>query len=181
MLTLYLIRHAEAVPTGDPNYEDDDRPLTPAGRATARSLGSVLATKGIKFNVVLTSPLPRAKQTAEELLAGYGEGAAELVEVDELAPGVKPRKLDKRLLKTEGDAIALVGHQPDLGDYAGRLIGAKEARMKLAKPSVVCIECDEPPDKEAGELQWLLAPPWFSPANAPAEDPGPVLYADGAR
>ena len=35
MVTLYLIRHAEAVPPGDPNYEDDDRPLVPAGRATS--------------------------------------------------------------------------------------------------------------------------------------------------
>jgi phosphohistidine phosphatase SixA len=115
------------------------------------------------------------------LAAGYGEGAAAISEVDELAPGEKPKKLDKRLLKTEGESVALVGHEPDLGEYAGRLIGAKKARMKLAKPSVVCIECDEPPGKEAGELQWLLAPPWFGPATAPAEDPGPVLYADGRR
>ena len=107
MVTLYLIRHAEAVPPGDPNYEDDDRPLTPAGRVTARGLGAALAAKGIKFDAVLTSPLPRAKQTAEELLAGYGEGAAELQEMDELAPGEKPRRLDKRLLKIEGDSIAL--------------------------------------------------------------------------
>jgi len=181
MVTLYLIRHAEAVPPGDPNYEDDDRPLTPAGRVTARGLGAALAAKGIKFDAVLTSPLPRAKQTAEELLAGYGEGAAELQEVDELAPGEKPRRLDKRLLKIEGESIALVGHQPDLGDYAGRLIGGKDARLKLAKPSVVSIECDEPPGKEAGELQWLQAPPWFGPAGAPANDTGPLLYADRAR
>jgi len=181
MLRLYLIRHAEAVPPGDPNYEDDDRPLIPAGRATARSLGGVLAAKGIKFDAILSSPLPRAKQTAEELVAGYGQGAAEIREIDELAPSEKPRKLDKRLIKTEGESIALVGHQPDLGEYAGRLIGAKKARMKLAKPSVVCIECDEPPGKDAGELQWLLAPPWFGPATAPAEDPGPILYADRSR
>jgi phosphohistidine phosphatase len=181
MLMLYLIRHAEAVPPGDPNYEDDDRPLLPAGRATARALGAALAAKGIKFDAVLSSPLPRAVQTAEELLAGYGAGAPELEEADELAPGEKPRKLDKRLLKVDGEAVALVGHQPDLGEYAGRLIGAKKARLKLAKPSVVCIECDEPPGKEAGELQWLLPPKWFGPSAAPAEDEGPVLYADRGR
>ena len=94
---------------------------------------------------------------------------------------VLARKLDKRLLKVDGEAVALVGHQPDLGEYAGRLIGAKKARLKLAKPSVVCIECDEPPGKEAGELQWLLPPKWFGPSAAPAEDEGPVLYADRGR
>ena len=44
----------------------------------------------------------------------------------------------------------------------------------------VTFECDEPPGKEAGELQWLLAPPWFGPATA-GNDAGPVLYADRAR
>ena len=179
MLTLYLIRHAEAVPTGDPSFADEDRPLVPAGRAAARALGAALAARGIKFDAVLTSPLPRARQTAEELLTAYGPGAPEPEDTDELAPGAKPKRLDKRLLKIEGESVALVGHQPDLGDYAGRLIGAKEARLKLAKPSVVCIECDEPPGKESGEIQWLITPHWFSPAGAHAGDNGPVLYADG--
>ena len=55
-----------------------------------------------------------------------------------------------------------------------RLIGAKEARVKLAKPSVACVACDEPPGKECGELLWLLTPQWFG--EAPPGD-GPLLYA----
>jgi phosphohistidine phosphatase len=175
MLHLYLIRHAEAVPSGDPNYEDDERPLTDAGRAAARALGAALAAKGVRFDAVLTSPLPRAKQTAEELVAGLGGTAPEVEETDQLAPGAKAKKLDRRLVKIDADmAVALVGHQPDLGDYLGRLIGAKEARVKLAKPSVACVACDEPPGKECGELLWLLTPQWF---GEPAPGDGPYLYA----
>ena len=136
MLHLYLIRHAEAVPRGDPNFEEDERPLTDAGRAEARRLGAALAAHGIRFDVMLSSPLPRARQTAEELIQGYGTGAPPLEFVDELAPDAKPKKLDRVLLKHDCDAIAVVGHQPDLGDYAGRLIGSRKASVDLEKPGV---------------------------------------------
>ena len=70
MPTIYLIRHAEAVPHGDPNHEDDARPLLDIGRKQARQLGESLAARGIHFDAVFSSPLPRALSTAEELLAG---------------------------------------------------------------------------------------------------------------
>ncbi len=178
MPMLYLIRHAEAVPHGDPNFEDDDRPLVDAGRAQARALGRALAARGIRFDAVLSSPLPRALATAEELLAGMNAQGTEIKTHSSLAPGGKSRKLDRLLLKTEGESIALVGHQPDLGLYAGRLIGSKKAALALAKPGVACIECHEPAGKECGELRWLITPQWFGePAGPPAEADEPVLYA----
>src|SRR5262245_16866883 len=177
MPTLYLIRHAEAVPHGDPGYADDDRPLTDEGRRDARALGAALAARGIIFDVVLSSPLPRARTTAQELIAGMGGPAPPLEFVDELAPDAKSRKLDRRLLKYDASAIALVGHQPDLGQYAGRLIGSKKAAVLLDKPGVACVACDEPPGKGCGELVWLVTRQWFQPAvpEPPAEEP--ALYA----
>src|SRR5437764_14477723 len=99
MLHLYLIRHAEAVPHGDPNYADDDRPLTDLGRRQAKALGKALAAHGVQFDVILCSPLPRAKETAEGLLAGLKEPKPPVEYADELMPGAKAKKLDRALLK----------------------------------------------------------------------------------
>lgn len=178
MPTIYLIRHAEAVPHGDPNYEDDDRPLLDLGRRQARQLGAELTARGIQFDAVLSSPLPRALATAEELLAGMGVSEPEIKTHSSLAPGGKSRKIDRLVLKTDGESIAIVGHQPDLGFYAGRLIGSKKAAMALDKPGVACIECHDPPGKECGELLWLIDRSWFCPAETKNSDADePVMYA----
>lgn len=177
MLHLYLIRHAEAVPTNDPNFRDADRPLTEKGRADARRLGEVLAEHGIRFQAILTSPLVRAKETAELLAAGLGSLAPTVEEIEELAPGEKFRRLDRELIKREGDAIALVGHQPDLGDYAARLIGSKKASIKLDKPGIACVACDDPPGKDCGELIWLLSPEWIGIALPKPVEEKPILIA----
>src|SRR5436309_8000074 len=126
MLHLYLIRHADAVPRGDPNYAEDDRPLTDLGRRQAKALGEALAARDVRFDVILCSPLPRAKQTAEGLLSALPNPKPPVEYTDDLTPGTKPRKIDREVLKYEGEAIALVGHQPDLGEYAARLIGSKK-------------------------------------------------------
>jgi phosphohistidine phosphatase len=173
MLHLYLIRHAEAVPPDDPNYADDERPLTDSGRAQARKLGAALAAHGVRFDCVISSPLTRARQTAEELIQGLGANTP-LEFADELAAGAKPRKIDRLVLKYDGEAIALVGHQPDLGEYAGRLIGSKKASVDFEKPGIACIACEDPPGKGCGALLWLLTPSWY---NATPQHEAPVLYA----
>src|SRR4051794_38720138 len=109
MLHLYLIRHADAVPHGDPNFADDDRPLTDLGRRQARALGKALAAHDVRFDVILCSPLPRAKETADELLKALPDPKPPVEYTDELAPGAKRRKVDREVLKHEGEAIALVG------------------------------------------------------------------------
>jgi phosphohistidine phosphatase len=178
MPTIYLIRHAEAVPHGDPNHEDDARPLLDVGRKQARQLGEALAARGIHFDAVFSSPLPRALSTAEELLAGMKASGVEIQTHDSIAPGGKPRKIDRLLLKAEGDAIAVVGHQPDLGFYAGRLIGSKKAAIALDKPGVACIECCDPPGKGSGELLFVIDRQWFGAADRSNSDVDePVLYA----
>jgi phosphohistidine phosphatase SixA len=57
--------------------------------------------------------------------------------------------------------MALVGHQPDLGFYAGWLIGSKSAQVDLAKAGVARITCDDKPGKGRGMLIWLVTPEWF--------------------
>jgi phosphohistidine phosphatase len=165
MLHLYLIRHADAVPHGDPGFAEDDRPLTDLGHRQARALGDALARQGVQFNVILCSPLPRARETAEGMLAGLGDPKPPVVYTDELAPGAKSRKMDREVLKHDGSTIAVIGHQPDLGEYVARLIGSKKASIDLAKAGVACVACTDPPGKGCGSLEWLIAPEWFGTAG----------------
>jgi phosphohistidine phosphatase len=115
---LYLVRHAEAA-SGEP---DELRPLTPEGREAARTLGRRLAENGVRPDAVLTSPLLRARETAEELARPAGLE----VEPDErLAPGATAESICAAASE-RGETIVVVGHQPDCGRIAAVLTGGAE-------------------------------------------------------
>ena len=115
---LYLVRHAEAA-SGEP---DELRALTPEGREAARSLGQRLANQGIHPDAVLTSPLLRARETADELARAAGIAA----EPDErLAPGATAEAV-WAAASEHGRTVVVVGHQPDCGRIAAALTGGGE-------------------------------------------------------
>lgn len=117
-MRLFLVRHAEAAP-GEP---DALRELTPAGRDQARGLGMELAANGVRPAVILTSPLIRAKQTAQAV--GLAVGVA--VEIDErLGPGATVESLEQAV-EGRGETVLAVGHQPDCGRIAAELTGGPE-------------------------------------------------------
>ncbi|HEY8646899.1 MAG TPA: histidine phosphatase family protein [Gaiellaceae bacterium] len=102
-MRLFLVRHAEAAP-GEP---DELRPLTPAGRTVARDLGKRLATE--HPDAVVSSPLLRARETAEQIARAAGLTP----EADErLAPGATAEDL-KAAVASRGDTVVAIGHQPD--------------------------------------------------------------------
>jgi phosphohistidine phosphatase len=114
-MRLLIVRHAEAA-TGKP---DELRPLTSAGREHARALGARLREQGFAADAVVTSPLLRARETAEAL--GLGEP-----EVDErLAPGATPFDLRDAAVG-RGQTVVVVGHQPDCGKAVAALTGGDE-------------------------------------------------------
>lgn len=114
-MRLLIVRHAEAE-AGDP---DELRPLTPAGRRAARVLGRELREQGIEPDAIVSSPLLRARETANAL----GLGATE---VDErLAPGATPVDVRDAALG-RGDTVLVVGHQPDCGRAVAALSGGPE-------------------------------------------------------
>ena len=174
-MDLYLIRHAEAVDREDPNYVDEERPLTEAGRGQSRALAAALVARDIRFDAVIASPLLRTRQTAEEMLQNMPGPMAELQFCKQLAPGGKGRKLTRYLLGIEGDAVALIGHEPDLSEFAGRLLGDRDASLKFAKAGIALIRCDGLPDKGRGTLIWWLTPEWFA-----APDLEPTVRAAGS-
>jgi phosphohistidine phosphatase len=113
-MRLFVVRHAEAAP-GDP---DELRPLTPAGRATARALAARLAAEGVE--VVLSSPLLRARETAAEIALAAGVP----VEVDDrLAPGATPDGV-RAAVAESGETVVAVGHQPDCSELVLAFTGS---------------------------------------------------------
>jgi phosphohistidine phosphatase len=165
-MDLFLIRHAEAAPLGDGVKDDAERPLTPAGAAQCELLAKALQCLGIRLDRVATSPLLRARQTAERLLADWPAPLPQLDECDALAPGGKTRKLARYLWKKGAGSVALVGHMPDLAEHAAWLIGSKKAQLEIAKAGAAYIECEKLPAKGSGMLTWLITPSWCRAVTA---------------
>ena len=120
-MRLLIVRHAEAAP-GNP---DELRPLTPGGRAQARALGDRLREQGLEPDAVVSSPLLRARETANAL--GLGEPAVD----ERLAPGASPDDVRDAALG-RGETVLVVGHQPDCGRAVAALTGGPEPAFPAA-------------------------------------------------
>jgi phosphohistidine phosphatase len=158
---LYLIRHAEAKPLGEEEtITDEERPLTDKGHAQAKLIAVGLQRHGVHLGLLLTSPLLRARQTAEGILSQWTASAPQLEVCEPLAPGKSPKKLARFLRSLETDSVGLVGHMPDLGTFLTRLIGSLKAQVHLSKGGVAFVACDGV-RKGLGTLQWLVTPQWL--------------------
>jgi phosphohistidine phosphatase len=161
LMHLYLIRHAEAVPLGVNGItKDEHRPLTENGRNQCRAVALALRHLGVRLEKLVSSPLMRARQTADEMLAHWNDRLIESGVCDELAPESKKRKLLREILALGGTSIGLIGHNPELSELAGWFLGEKEAGIHLEKAGVACIAFNGPPNKGSGTLEWLVTPAW---------------------
>ena len=154
---LYFVRHGLAEDRGDAWPDDAKRPLTDEGMSRMRKSVRGLSRLGVSVAVILTSPLVRARQTAEILAAGL-DPRPSIVTVDSLKPdgayAAVIADLDKHSRKTK---IALVGHEPMLGELAARLIGSRHA-IELKKGAVCRIDVEILPPAGPGDMRWLLTP-----------------------
>ncbi|MCI0642369.1 MAG: phosphohistidine phosphatase SixA [Gemmataceae bacterium] len=161
-MDLYLIRHADALALGEHGVNTDaERPLSEQGESQARQVAKALQKRGIVLDKLLTSPLVRARQTADLMLRSWNGTAPELVVCDDLVPDAKPRKLARFLRKAGGEKIGLVGHLPHIAIMAAWLIGYKKAQIELAKAGVAHVACANGLKKGMGSLEWLVTPAWF--------------------
>jgi len=154
---LYLIRHAIAADRGEEWPDDDKRPLTDDGIARMRKAARGFARLDLSIDIVFTSPLVRARQTAD-IVIGALDPRPTLVTIDSLAPGgayaVLMGDLEKHGRKSR---FALVGHEPGLGELAGRLIGSRHA-IEFKKGAICRIDVDQIPPGGPGHLRWFLPP-----------------------
>jgi phosphohistidine phosphatase len=146
-VAIILVRHAEAEDRalGTP---DPERRLVPAGRRAARATGRALAALKVAPQRVVTSPYPRAYETAE--LVANELGGVDLVE-DVALLGIDVDDLPA-LIERHGDDLLLVGHDPDFSLLVSALTGA---RVSFPKAGAALID---PVAGERGELRWLMRP-----------------------
>jgi phosphohistidine phosphatase len=154
---LYLIRHGLAEERGDAWPDDAKRPLTDDGISQLRKAARGLSRIGVSVEIVLSSPLVRARQTAE-LIAGGLDPRPSLVNIDSLAPdgnfAAVMMDLEKHARKSR---VALVGHEPAIGELAARLIGSRHP-IEFKKGAVCRIDIEDLPPAGPGTLRWMLTP-----------------------
>jgi phosphohistidine phosphatase len=147
-MKLYFLRHGKADWPGW-NKPDDERPLTPDGKTEVAAVAKLLARLEIA-PVILSSPLPRASQTAE--IAGrYLK--AKVREEPLLRPGFDVARLRKILENFSGKSLMVVGHEPDFSRTIFQMTGGE---TKVSKAGVALVELD--PGTMRGELRWLVPP-----------------------
>ncbi len=152
---LYLVRHGVAEARGDAWPDDSKRPLTEDGIERMRRAARGLTRLGITLDVVLTSPFVRTRQTAELVAAEFTERPP-VVAVDSLTPNGSFQGLLNDLEKQAKRArIALIGHEPDLGEIAARLGGMRQA-LEFKKGAICRIDVKTIPPAGAGSLRWFM-------------------------
>ncbi|TMQ16353.1 MAG: histidine phosphatase family protein [Deltaproteobacteria bacterium] len=119
-MRIYLVRHGDAVPEEDAG-SDRDRWLSPRGREAARVLGRLLREQAVAPDVILSSPLPRAVQTAE-LLAASLDYLGPVSSLRCLEPAAQPRIASAAILAA-GSSVIVVSHEPAISTLGAFLLG----------------------------------------------------------
>ena len=154
---LYLIRHGVAAERGENFPDDTKRPLTNEGVQKLRKEAKALVALDITFDVILTSPLVRTRQTAEVIAAAF-RNPPPIVNMASLAPGSTHNAIIEELSKHHRrHRIAMVGHEPGIGELAGRLTGQRKP-LEFKKGAACRIDVAALPPTGPGQLRWFLTP-----------------------
>ena len=148
-MQLYFLRHGEADWPGW-TKPDDERPLTDFGKKEARQVAKFLNCLKVKPDLIVSSPLPRALQTAE---AAAEQLKTKLCQDEALEPGFGIGELSTVLKQHGSKVLMLVGHEPDFSSVISALTGGF---VKMSKAGVALIDID--PETEKGRLLWLFPP-----------------------
>lgn len=148
-MQLYFLRHGEADWPGW-TKQDDERPLTDFGKKEVRQVAKFLNRLKVKPDLIVTSPLPRALQTAE---VAAEELKTKLRQDEAIEPGFGISELSTVLKRHRSKALMLVGHEPDFSSVISALTGGF---VKMSKAGVALIDID--PETEKGRLLWLFPP-----------------------
>jgi phosphohistidine phosphatase len=160
-MKLLVVRHGAAMERDDfatTGESDDLRPLTDEGKAEMKLIAAGLLSEVAALDVLATSPLVRARQTAEIIAEAYGVGDPQVT--DSLVPGAAFEDFVS-WCESLGDkkVTAVVGHEPHLGTLVTWLLaGGNQSRIRLKKGGACLLEFDSQPRRDSGILNWLLTP-----------------------
>jgi phosphohistidine phosphatase len=159
VMELLILRHGEAGNRSSSVNKDFGRDLTASGRTTMEDVASSIGGLKLVVDKIATSPLARAKESAE-IIAKALKKEKDLEVWDELKPEGQTADLYRRLSKLKGESsILLVGHEPYLSGVISELIsGSKGSRINLKKSGMARVVVNSLGTKPSGELKWLLTP-----------------------
>lgn len=153
-MKLYFLRHADALD----GVKDEERPLSPKGRKDSEIIGEYLKETGVEFDVAYSSPLTRARETAEIVLPITNDRVwVQLELVDALRNETSPEDF-QRWLQTMPDAkdVLLVGHAPSINERVCQLLGVDRAEaFHMPKAGLACLKTE---DRKVGSLKFFVSP-----------------------
>ncbi len=154
-MKLIIVRHAEAVDRSS-DVSEERRYLTPEGRDFFRETARAMLDKGVDPDLILTSPLIRAVQTADILAETISYGGP-LLAVNDLAPGFDLTDLENILAKYSSvNELVLVGHEPDLGELVASLLSLQSS-IKFKKGTAVMLKLDTAGPGLSAVFKWLAS------------------------
>ena len=155
-MKLCFLRHGEA---DWPNWNkpDDERPLTERGCKEMKRVAKFVERLKLSPDTMLTSPLPRASQTAEIVAARLG---ITLQTEPALAHGFNIERLRHMVTKLECECVMVVGHEPEFSEVIKELTGGA---VKLSKAGIALLEVNR--SCTSGKLLWLFPPKFAKAAN----------------
>jgi phosphohistidine phosphatase len=156
-MRLLIVRHAIAQAPGTPDVADEDRRLTSRGKRRFREAADGLARLLPRPDVLLTSPLARALETAE--IAAKAWGRIKPRPEPLLAVGDNQALVASLAAHDKDAVVAVVGHEPHVSALLGALIGGDSGRLPFKKGGAALVELDEDaPGPGRGRLIWFLPP-----------------------
>jgi len=158
-MELLIVRHAIALERNRERWRDDGaRPLSPAGIRQSRKAAAGLKEFSRAPDRLLTSPLVRARQTAQILTDVAGWPRAE--EAPELSPGGAALAVLTLLGQKRGKLVAVVGHQPELGALLSACLLGEDGTLaiEMKKNAVACVSFEGAPSAGRAVLKWLATP-----------------------
>jgi phosphohistidine phosphatase len=152
-MKVYFLRHGIAADRDEWQGRDFDRPLTREGRERMEREAKTIARLNLELDAIITSPLVRAKQTAE---IAADPLKIEPASDERLGPDFDVQRLGEIIREHTGaGALLLVGHEPNMSETIGEIVGG--ARVDLKKGGLACVELNDASDV-AGDLVWLIPP-----------------------
>jgi len=157
VMQLYVVEHGIAVEGGE-GIADEWRPLTDKGRRRFQKTARAFGKLGRRLDLILTSPLVRAVQTAE-ILAGETE-PGEVAVLAELDPKFDVEAVRNAIASRAGkaEAVAIVGHEPQLSSVLAALTGVSQAEIDLENGTIVRVDVSTLTDGASADPRWWLKP-----------------------
>ncbi len=154
LVNIYILRHASAGTRRENPLIDVKRPLDKEGKQQCLLVGNYLNALNVHFDVVVSSPLKRALQTAS--LVGTETGYDAKIMISEaLSPGATVAAFEKLVADIGAhENVLIVGHNPNLAQFLGALVSSSRMNIRLRKGAIARVDVTRRP----GTLHWLVDP-----------------------